>query len=662
MKRVWIFIVVALGFIAAVMPPAQRKVALIIAISDYSAAPGWRNLSSMNDVKYIKESLMKVGFASNDIDTLINKDATKAGMIQALDNLYNKVQEGDIVYFQFSGHGQQIQDDNGDELDGYDEALIPYDASAMYDPVTYKGENHFRDDLLGEKLNKIRKKIGPNGSLVVLVDACHSGTATRDAGIKRGMEKPFLIDPSYKPNIRIDLNKEPEHGLLEGFTTGMGNMIVFSASSPNQPNYEMKDNNNNGVGSLSFAFAKSIAELPKESSYRVLFHKMKAIIQGDIPNQIPMVEGNIDLEVFGGKYIPKPTIIAVDQKFNNASNKFNDTTFVISVGQLNNIYRGTTVKIYPIGSTEPYADAVVTSVSTFQSICRSNKPLKKSVAYEAKIDAASAGDFSAELFIQNNEQKSKVANDAVESFKSFIKPFQYLSIGNNPDFTVDISKNDQGSYVVSLIGKGDDVPISRTINGSLTEDDCKFLLNGIKRNMRVKYLRNLPDGGALAKDVTVEIVPKNPSTNPNEIVMTGHDIFEIRITNKGKSDYYYTIIDIMPDNDMKVLLPDETSEPQDFVIQPGQTIPIGEIEVDEGTPDGKEIFKIIVSKIPMDLRPVVNRTRTRSANTALKSMESVIDDLFKDSNDQRATRSSISNVKVDEVGILSCGFTVKNKK
>ena len=660
MKRIWIFMLAALGFIAAVFPSGgPRKVALIIAIADYSDAPGWRNLSSMNDVRYVKDALLKVGFEANNIDTLVNKAATKKGMIDALEKLYNKVNEGDIVYFQFSGHGQQIQDDNGDELDGYDEALIPADAPATWDPLSYKGENHFRDDLLGEKLNKIRKKIGPNGSLVVLIDACHSGTATRDAGIKRGMEKPFLTDPKYVPKIKIDLNKQAEQGLLEGFSGGMGNMIVFSASSPNQPNYEMKDNNNNGVGSLSYAFAKSIADLPAESNYRTLFHKMKAIIQGDIPNQIPMIEGDLNLEVFGGKYIPKPNIIAVEQKFNNASNKFNDTTFLISVGQLNSIYKGTTLKIYPVGSEEPYCDAVVTSVSTFQSICNSNKPLKKSVAYEAKIDASSAGSFSAELMIQNNEQNAKIANAAATSFTNFIKPFQFLSLGNNPDFTLDISKDNKGSYTVSLLSKGDDVTYTRTIKDSLTAEDCKYFLDGIKRNMRVKYLRNLPDGGVLAKDVTVEIVPKKKQENQNEIVMGWKDAFEIKITNNGKSDYYYTIIDIMPDNEMKVILPDDTSEPQDFVIQPGQTIPIGEIEVDEGTPNGKEMFKIIVSKIPMDLRNVVNRTRTRSANAAMKSVESVIDDLFKDSNDNRATRSSISNVKVDEVGILSCGFTIK---
>ena len=34
----------------------------------------------------------------------------------------------------------------------------------MYDPVSYKGENHWRDDELGVQLSDIRKKIGSMGS------------------------------------------------------------------------------------------------------------------------------------------------------------------------------------------------------------------------------------------------------------------------------------------------------------------------------------------------------------------------------------------------------------------------------------------------------------------------------------------------------------------
>ena len=659
MKHSWIYLLVSLGFIAAVIPAKQKKVALIIAIGEYPNGGRWKNLSSMNDVRYVKESLKKNEFKEENIDTLFNAKATKKSMEKALDDLYDKVGDGDIVYFQFSGHGQQIQDDNGDELDGYDEALIPYDAAAAYDPVTYKGENHFRDDLLGEKLNKIRKKIGSNGSLVVLIDACHSGTATRDAGIKRGIEIPFM-EPGFIPKIKIDLNKQSEQGMLEGFTDGMGKMVVFSACSPNQPNYEMKDDYKNGVGSLSYAFAKSIGDLPTESDYRLLFQKMKAIIQGDIATQIPMIEGDVDLEVFGGKFIAKDPFIAVDQKFNNASNKYNDTTFQINLGQLNSINRGTSLKIYVAGTKEVYAEGVVTQVSSFQSICISKKPLKKSVAYEVKIDAANSGEFSAALLIQNNDKNAKVAKGMESSFASFVKPYQYLSFTNNPDYTLDITKSTNGEYTVSLLEKGDSVRYVKSVKDSLSADDCKYFLEGIKRSMRVKYMRNMMDGGSLAKDIKVEIVPKKASTNSNEIVMNPDDAFEIRITNNGTSDYYYTIIDIMPNNDMKVLLPDENSEAQDFVIHPKQTIPIGEITVDRGTPNGKEIFKVIVTKTPMDLRGIVNRTKTRSANTTMKSMENMMDDLFKDSNDGRATRSSITNVKVDEVGVLSCGFTIKN--
>jgi len=37
-----------------------------------------------------------------------------------------------------------------------------------------------------------------------------------------------------------------------------------------------------------------------------------------------------------------------------------------------------------------------------------------------------------------------------------------------------------------------------------------------------------------------------------------------------------------------------------------------------------------------------------------------MDDLFKDGNAQAATRSSIGAVKVEEVGIVTCGFTIRN--
>src|SRR3712207_4242514 len=106
---------------------AQKKIALIVAVGEYPSNSRWKNLSSQNDVKYIRAALQKNRYDDKDIETLINSNATKKNILNALEQLANKVATGDIVVFHFSGHGQQIQDNNGDEADGYDEALIPYD-------------------------------------------------------------------------------------------------------------------------------------------------------------------------------------------------------------------------------------------------------------------------------------------------------------------------------------------------------------------------------------------------------------------------------------------------------------------------------------------------------------------------------------------------------
>ena len=57
------------------------------------------------------------------------RNVTRKGFENAFKRyLIDRVQRGDIAYFHYSGHGQQIADDNGDEADGYDETLVAIDA------------------------------------------------------------------------------------------------------------------------------------------------------------------------------------------------------------------------------------------------------------------------------------------------------------------------------------------------------------------------------------------------------------------------------------------------------------------------------------------------------------------------------------------------------
>ena len=632
---------------------SQRKIALIVAIGDYPAGGRWKSLSSINDVKYVKAALIKNGFQEKDIDTLKNQAATKAGIVKALDDLYAKVSAGDIVYFHFSGHGQQIEDDNGDEEDGYDEALVAYDAKAAYDPVSYQGQNHLRDDLLGEKLSKIRTKIGSSGSLLVILDACHSGTATRgnEFTVCRGTPIPFQ-SPGYKPKTNINLAAAKEPGFFGSAKERAANMVVISASSPDQVNYETKDMDNAGVGALSYAFAKAISDLKEGSDYSMLFEKIKAQIQARTPAQIPMIEGETHQEIFSGHYLKKQERITIQQWGKN------DSTFTINAGVLNNINTGSTIKIFTMDH-EAVASGYVKEAGIFQSVCVANKDLKRGEAYEIKLDAVNYGDFAASIFIKTNDDKTGKSAALQKQLQSFIKPYPFLSLSSNADLMLDISGNNT-AYNINLVEKGDSIHYSKIISSkdTLSNDDWNYFMEGIKRAVRIKYFRSISDGGALASDVQIKVAPKAAQVTGNEITLKPMDQFDIKVTNKGKESLYFTIIDLMPNNDIKVLIPDEEEQPQDYIITPGETKTIGSIQVDPGTPRGKEFFKAVFTKVPMDLRTLLNRKKV--VRGPLQSFERVVDDMFKEGAGAKHTRGDVGSVKVDEVGIVTCGFTIAN--
>lgn len=193
----------------------------------------WGRINGDKDVPLVASMLKSNGFT--DIVTLVNSKATKAGIISALNSLINRSQKGDIIYIQFSGHGQMMTDMNGDEKDGMDEAWIPYDAYLTY-CAKDKGEKHFSDDEIARYLTSLRDKVGKEGTIAVVVDACHSGDSTRDvceqdSVVVRGVDVDFKI-PGKK-------TKTVTSGASEAWLT-------LSACQDFQLNQEY-----NGVGKLT---------------------------------------------------------------------------------------------------------------------------------------------------------------------------------------------------------------------------------------------------------------------------------------------------------------------------------------------------------------------------------------------------------------------------
>jgi hypothetical protein len=104
-----------------------------------------------------------------------------------------------------------------------------------------------------------------------------------------------------------------EAGYFASSKEAAANMLVFSASGPNQVNYETKDYTNEGVGSLSYAFARALSDLKDGADYQLLFEKVISQIQANYPMQIPLVEGDTRQEIFSGNYVKRPDSITVQK-------------------------------------------------------------------------------------------------------------------------------------------------------------------------------------------------------------------------------------------------------------------------------------------------------------------------------------------------------------
>ncbi len=193
-------ILVILLSVFAVLPlslQGQTRRALVIGLGQ-QMDPAWGKINGDKDVPYVTTMLKTCGYA--DIMTLVNRQATKSGILSAFKSLTSKCRPGDIIYIHFSGHGQLVTDINGDESDGWDESWIPYDAYRK--PCKKdRGEKHLIDDEVNASLTAISKKIGPTGKMLVVVDACHSGDSSRGDDMDetvRGVFDKFEISGKKK--------------------------------------------------------------------------------------------------------------------------------------------------------------------------------------------------------------------------------------------------------------------------------------------------------------------------------------------------------------------------------------------------------------------------------------------------------------------------------
>jgi hypothetical protein len=280
--------------------------ALLVAIDDYPAPIPPLN-GCVSDLEAMHAFLEgRVGANGHRLEalTLTNAAATRAAVIEAFQQHLGQAGPGDTALFCYSGHGSQCPTAPEFyylEPDRLDETLVCYD-SRMPDNF----------DLADKEMSKLIADVAKNDAHVVLIlDSCHSGSATRS--LKSTNVRRLATDNRQRPASSYLVSPEELGGL--GHTRSVteadagwiklprGRHVVLSAC---QPEEEAKEDVFDGAphGVFSHYLLDTLQHAKSDWTYRDLFSRVSSMVRTTVSRQSPVIEAtdfeDLDRPFLGG--------------------------------------------------------------------------------------------------------------------------------------------------------------------------------------------------------------------------------------------------------------------------------------------------------------------------------------------------------------------------
>ena len=295
----------------AIVAASERHHALIVGVGQYSQASGASTLKGIpKDMNTSRNMALAMGVPDRQIVELRDKKATKANILEALDNLNKNVGPGEKVFIYFSGHGTSYSTKNGCE-----QGFIPYTQG-----------RYTQDDLLSEnELASYTSKISQKADkAIVMVDACFSGglVASRTRSISQiaDIRAKFVPPASEKCDVAVNQTVTRSFApAMQRLGIPQENFVQISAANYNEVSWdseqlgglathalgqcllgEAKDMNRSG--SITLEEARQCAQVKLDK--HMAPHKTK----GMLPSTIQM-RGTRNLIVV--QEPPKPAMVAV---------------------------------------------------------------------------------------------------------------------------------------------------------------------------------------------------------------------------------------------------------------------------------------------------------------------------------------------------------------
>jgi hypothetical protein len=206
--------------------------ALLIGVGDYqlenAKLPG-----ISRDIAAMRTATAQMGFDPSNVLVLEDDRATLSSIRLAVQrHLIRSSEPHGRVIIYFSGHGTQVADLSGDEADSVDEVLMPYDARSR----TLRGRKTMENVLIDDEIESMLSAI-PAKEILVIVDACHSGTITRGdvdalfAENGRYVSKAYIYDDMPLPDRHHARSTDSEWLGYVGLSAAGDNELAIATES-----------------------------------------------------------------------------------------------------------------------------------------------------------------------------------------------------------------------------------------------------------------------------------------------------------------------------------------------------------------------------------------------------------------------------------------------
>jgi hypothetical protein len=610
-----------------------RRLGLLIGVSSYDRGSkekdkDWWDLHSRADVEALKQVLVRrFQFAEEDVKTLTTKEeTTHAAIISTFRSfLTARARKGDVIFIHYSGHGQPVPDDDrhgpnpsvGDEIDGYDETLVPSDYVSQKD-----GSKNIRDDEVGLLLEELAVKQPAN--VTVSIDSCFSGTATRGELLPRG--GAWKGDPVAPAKVRGE--ELSPSGLATHSAVLSAGHVYLAAAGPRQSAREFYNEDGQPMGLYTHALVKALEAAGPATTYRDLFERVTDVITRQQRDQTPQLEGQMDLRLMDGSALPQQRYVVV--RPDTRGNVY------LQAGKLQGLTKGSRFALYPAGAKEPtgavkLADAEIVELNVTRALLRLDRRVDPD-------QLAAARAFETEHFYE--ESLLKVVTEGIDGLPGGAEALAQVrglgaaeSVGRGLKGWDVLIRQPTGEDVANrivppdfrgvLLGRPDGSIIAYASAGPDMAEHVRTALEAEARWKVVKSLENTDPRVSIELRVVpvevrlnesgyvTEVLRDKPGgvrlTSGGNIVLEEGDYIMLEVRNVGTEPAYVTVLDLRPDGKIGPLWPHPREPGDNYVPNDGRWQRVKEpfvfrIEL----PPGLENFKAIATREPTDFSPLLD--------------------------------------------------------